>query len=600
MMKKRISLPRTFIFVVILVLLIGSKICPQTFKVELNVVYAEETTIYIVASGKDYYLRPRINNNGEIVWTQSIKIGFPPFYAVWSNLRGQISSGPQDWDPDINDSGEIIWRFGDGLFGENGIWSNVRGLIYSGQRVQDPYYDTHRINNTGEIVWNRAIYLSGRRVEEVWSNTRGRLTYSPEDTYNRELAINDLGEVVYQSYSSAPGRNTYDILSTERGFITNDSSWEWNPDVNNSGEVVWMQEDEEGWEIWSSTSGRITFNDTYDYNPSINNNGEIVWQHWDGSDWEIFSSVRGQITKNDVHDTDPHINDFGEVTWLVGSEEGHAEAVMATDGRPPSVEHTGTNPGPPRSYEVTCQDLESGLGDINVIAAQNFNVDIPPFDVGTKDPVIIIVTKIDQSKSSFFDVEVVDVVYNVTQFTVSSPSLSIDPSQGTVGTEFTIYGRGYGEKRGQVTVGTTKCKVMDWTDTSITCQLKKVSSTTKIGTHDVAIKLKGKGIEPIVMEGAFSIMAPSIQDIEPDSGEVKEEITITGSFFGTKKVKVYMDDGIRKKPKRCKVTSVEMNTTTGESELRVLVPKGLNSGMCDLTVVNKVGSHTDTKSFTID
>ena len=44
-----------------------------------------------------------------------------------------------------------------------------------------------------------------------------------------------------------------------------------------------------------------------------------------------------------------------------------------------------------------------------------------------------------------------------------------------------------------------------------------------------------------------------------------------------------------------------MNSTTGESELTVLVPKGLNSGSrCDVTIVNKVGSHTYTEGFTVD
>ena len=50
------------------------------------------------------------------------------------------------------------------------------------------------------------------------------------------------------------------------------------------------------------------------------------------------------------------------------------------------------------------------------MAAKNFTVDIPLFDVGANDPVILTVTKVDQSKSSFFDVEVIDVAGNVTRF----------------------------------------------------------------------------------------------------------------------------------------------------------------------------------------
>jgi PKD repeat protein len=179
-------------------------------------------------------------------------------------------------------------------------------------------------------------------------------------------------------------------------------------------------------------------------------------------------------------------------------------------------------------------------------------------------------------------------------------SFDIYPTEGTIGTELTINGWDFGEKKGKVTVGTSKCKVLEWTDTSIICLLPKVSSTTKVGTNDLTIKTKVKGAEPMVMEDAFSIMAPKITDISPYRGEFKDEITITGRFFGTKKLKVYMDDGIRKKPKRCKVTSLAMDSKTGESELKVLVPKGLNAGVCDVTVANKVGSHTYADGFTVD
>jgi hypothetical protein len=273
----------------------------------------EEEGTYVVASGAEYYDRPRINSNCEIVWSQKSS----GTYQIWSNLRGQISFGNLDRDPDINDNGEIIWRFGDGGQGPDGIMSNDRGLIYSEQGGSiDPYHNTHRINNNGEIVWSRSLWPIGYRAEEIWSNIRGRLTYSPEYTTNRQTAINDEGEVVYRCYRAATG-NTFDILSTEQGFITDDSLWQSYPDINNSGEVVW---EEEG-VIWSNTRGRITTNGLH---PSINNSGEIVWEYFDGNDYEIYSNIRGQITDNDVNDNMPHINDSGVITWLSNN------TVMAT------------------------------------------------------------------------------------------------------------------------------------------------------------------------------------------------------------------------------------------------------------------------------
>jgi PKD repeat protein len=177
---------------------------------------------------------------------------------------------------------------------------------------------------------------------------------------------------------------------------------------------------------------------------------------------------------------------------------------------------------------------------------------------------------------------------------------TIDPVQGTIGTELTINGWGCGENQGKVAIGSMKCKVLEWTDTSVSGLIKKVPRTMGPGTYDVTIIRKGKGIEPIVLEDAFSIMAPSIDLIDPDSGFPKDEVTITGSFFGTKKVKVYMDDGIRKKPKKCKVTSLTMDSNTGDSQLVILVPKKLAPGSgYDVTVTNKVGEDTLVDGFTI-
>jgi hypothetical protein len=240
---------------------------------------------YVVSSGAKSYSRPRINNNGEIVWSQK-----SDGYFVWSNLRGQISVGGLDRDPDINDNGEIIWRFGDGGQGPDGIMSNIRGLIYLEQGGPiDPYYDTHRINNNGEIVWSS--------LDEIYSNIRDDAT--------------------------APTSCMYNLLSTDRGLITNDCMWQWLPDINDLGEIVWHQLNPSHSinEIWSNLRGRIASNGE---RPSINNSGEIVWQQWDGNDYEIYSNMRGQVTNNNVNDTNPHINNLGVITWLSNN------SVMAT------------------------------------------------------------------------------------------------------------------------------------------------------------------------------------------------------------------------------------------------------------------------------
>jgi len=94
------------------------------------------------------------------------------------------------------------------------------------------------------------------------------------------------------------------------------------------------------------------------------------------------------------------------------------------DEKPPKVKHTNTNNGPLRSYEITCQDQESGLAEITVTESRNVEVDIPPFTVGTNDPIIVSATDENQSEESFVELEVIDVAGNVTYYDPEDNSAS--------------------------------------------------------------------------------------------------------------------------------------------------------------------------------
>ena len=235
---------------------------------------------------------PRINNLNEVVWEK--QFGYDSS-GIISSVDGLVSSVYRNHWPDINDAGEIIWRFGDGGRGANGIESSIQGIIYSSSH-QDPYYDTPRINNNGEIIAS-----NGYGGTNIWSSTRGYLPTS--GWFARETEVNDLGEVVYSGYYGNTG-NIYDIYSTDRGAITNDSNWQWNPDINNFGEIVWEQNNE----IWSDLRGKIGNGN----NPSINDLGEIVWD-FKGN---IFSSLRGAITSGQDYDSRPQINNSGAIAFL--------------------------------------------------------------------------------------------------------------------------------------------------------------------------------------------------------------------------------------------------------------------------------------------
>ena len=161
------------------------------------------------------------------------------------------------------------------------------------------------------------------------------------------------------------------------------------------------------------------------------------------------------------------------------------------------------------------------------------------------------------------------------------------PDKGTIGTEMAITGVGFGTTKGKVLIGNIAPKILEWTDSSIQCQLVK---SPPLGTYDVTIQ--PKSASPIVMESGFTITAPEIDSVKPSSGSANEQITVTGFYFGTKKGKVLLEG------KNCKVASWMMAPSTGESEIQFIVPKGISSGVHEMQVITGVGSGT--VNFTVE
>jgi cysteine-rich repeat protein len=85
-----------------------------------------------------------------------------------------------------------------------------------------------------------------------------------------------------------------------------------------------------------------------------------------------------------------------------------------SDTTAPSCVLTAILPGPPTQITVTTQDTGSGLALITPLIATNATVNIPPFTAGDKNPIVVIATKIDQSKKAQVMLEVKDVVGNTT------------------------------------------------------------------------------------------------------------------------------------------------------------------------------------------
>ncbi len=167
----------------------------------------------------------------------------------------------------------------------------------------------------------------------------------------------------------------------------------------------------------------------------------------------------------------------------------------------------------------------------------------------------------------------------------------VSPESGTIGTQITILGTGFGAKKGKVYLGAVALKVLVWNDELIQCVINKRLDSS---TYDITIQPKEpKGAPEIVFENAFSVEAPWIESVNPTEGGQGAEVTIVGDFFGIKKGKVTLG-GVN-----CRVLSWTMDPSTGESQVHIEVPKRLSSGTYDLTVSNQVGSDTMEGAFTI-
>jgi hypothetical protein len=174
--------------------------------------------------------------------------------------------------------------------------------------------------------------------------------------------------------------------------------------------------------------------------------------------------------------------------------------------------------------------------------------------------------------------------------------------EGTIGTEIVVTGSDFGTKKGKVLIGSVGTKIKNWSDSDIFATVTKVP--LPVGAYDVSINLQPyKTATPIITPGGFSVKNPELDPLVIGYGQTGHVITVTGSFFSTKKGKVYLEDQITGKKKSCKVTSWSMDPATGISSLTFVVPKpkGYVPGVYtsyNLKITNKVGTASTT--FRID
>ena len=166
--------------------------------------------------------------------------------------------------------------------------------------------------------------------------------------------------------------------------------------------------------------------------------------------------------------------------------------------------------------------------------------------------------------------------------------------EGTIGTQITITGSGFGTQKGNVLIGGAATKIArdGWKPDAITCTVAKALPA---GTYHVTIKpFKAPAI---TLPNAFTMKPPEIDSLDYYHGGSGDPITITGDFFSTKKGTVYLEDSVSGKKMKCKVTEWGMDNIT------FVVPKTSKSFPArtyPLKVTNNVGTAEAPSNFTID
>ncbi len=178
------------------------------------------------------------------------------------------------------------------------------------------------------------------------------------------------------------------------------------------------------------------------------------------------------------------------------------------------------------------------------------------------------------------------VLGGLTPATAQAPAgiLGINPVEGTVGTQVTVSGEGFGAKQGEVLIGEEKCKVLAWSNSQITCEVHKPQPP---GDYPLTVLRQGdkQPAEPLTFS-YFTMQRPKIYP-----GELAQDgdtVTVLGAFFGDKKGELrigYLEGGaggevVITDPK---IVDWDMNV------IRFEIPAGL-VGKFVLKVTNEVGA----------
>lgn len=196
--------------------------------------YDGASTIQIAADGG---VGVQLNNNGEAVWEGGDGSDTEIFLYDGSGVTQITDNVFDDHDPQINDSGLVMWWGQTHADSDYEIFRYEDGEIT--QITDNDYTDWRpRINNSGQAVWVGILELHGDREIFCYDGTGiTRVTDNEGTDYHPQ--INDNGLVVWEGQ----GLNGHFDIFLDDGTETAQLSMsglpdEW-PQINNADHVIW-------------------------------------------------------------------------------------------------------------------------------------------------------------------------------------------------------------------------------------------------------------------------------------------------------------------------------------------------------------------------
>jgi hypothetical protein len=266
-------------------------------------------------------------------------------------IEQMMSYSYHDWCPQINDHMDLVWQV-EVRREDMPVHEICSRFVKSEQTYITDVWDDFtsctlvQINDHGDVVWQSTPVISIVPGE-------------PGEDTDSEIFLYSLGPASAQHLSQAPGENDhvfFEVLNLmiQIGAITrityndyNDS----NPQINNSGLVVWYSYYSDDWlDINGNSEDQLPDSEIYLYDkekgstlkvtnnvyddrfPFVSDLDYIVWMGYDGNDWEIYlydyaSGSITQLTDNLSDDEFPHISS-NFVVWQ-GEVDGQYEIFRA-------------------------------------------------------------------------------------------------------------------------------------------------------------------------------------------------------------------------------------------------------------------------------